>query len=49
MSSTSFTFDLADVHFTLFDQLDLPGRLAKTERYSDFDRDIYEATIGEAH
>jgi alkylation response protein AidB-like acyl-CoA dehydrogenase len=49
MSSTSFTFDLDDVHFTLFDQLDLPGRLAGTERYADLDRDIYEATIGEAH
>ncbi len=49
MSSTSFTFDLADAHFTLFEQLDLPGRLGQSERYSDLDRDIYEATLSEAY
>ena len=49
MSSTSFTFDLEDVYFTLFSQLNMDVELAKMSRYSDLDKDVYQATISEAY
>ncbi len=48
MSSTSFTFDLEDVHFTLFEQLRIQDRLSALEKFADYDRDVYETTLGEA-
>jgi len=47
VSSTTFTYDLEDAHFVLFDQLRAPERLASIARFSDFDRDVLEATIAE--
>ena len=49
MSSTAFTFDTEDLSFTFFDQLKMHEVLAKTEKYGDLDRDLYETTIAEAY
>lgn len=49
MSSTAFTFDTEDAFFTFFDQLRMHEVLAECERYADFDRDVYTATIEEAY
>lgn len=48
MSSTHFTFDLADTAFVLFDQLQIHEHLGKLPRYAEFDREVYEATLNEA-
>src|SRR5262245_42556879 len=48
MSSTTYSVDLEDFAFVLFDQLDIPGQLRGIPRYADFDRDLYEATLAEA-
>ncbi len=47
MSSTSFTVNLRDIQFVLFDQLGMDQKLASVEAYADFDRDVYEATLAE--
>ena len=43
-----FEVDLKDIKFILFEQLDIDEHLAKIERYAEFDRDTYEATLEEA-
>jgi alkylation response protein AidB-like acyl-CoA dehydrogenase len=48
VSSTTFTYDLDDLHFVLFDQLKMHERLGKTEAFRDLDRDVYAATVREA-
>ncbi|MEZ4453469.1 MAG: acyl-CoA dehydrogenase [Nannocystaceae bacterium] len=48
MSSTSFSVDLHDIRFVLFDQHQLHERVRSFARYRDLDRDIYEATLEEA-
>ncbi len=47
MSSTSFTVNLSDIHFVLFDQLGMDRKLASIEAFADFDREVYEATLAE--
>ncbi len=47
--STPFRVDVEDLHFVLFDQLKADRELAKIEAYAELDRDVYEATIEEAH
>ncbi|HVI04037.1 MAG TPA: acyl-CoA dehydrogenase [Enhygromyxa sp.] len=49
MSSTAFTFDTEDVFFTYFDQLRIHEQLGATQKYGEFDRDTYEATVQEAY
>jgi hypothetical protein len=49
MGALSFRVDLEDIRFVLFDQLKVHQDLATIDRYADFDRDTYEATIDEAH
>lgn len=49
MSATSFKADLEDIHFVLFDQLDIHNSLKDVPKYAAFDRDIYESTVAEAH
>lgn len=49
VSSTAFTFDTEDVFFTYFDQLRIHELLGETEKYADFDRDVYETTVQEAY
>jgi alkylation response protein AidB-like acyl-CoA dehydrogenase len=49
VSSTSFTYDLDDAKFALFDQLKMHEKLGDVPLYADFDRDVYEATIEEAY
>lgn len=46
-SSTSFSVDLRDIHFVLFDQLQVDRKLAAVPQYADFDREVYEATLTE--
>jgi alkylation response protein AidB-like acyl-CoA dehydrogenase len=48
MSSTQFAVDLQDIKFTLFDVLDVDVKLAAIERFSDFDKETYEALLDEA-
>ncbi|MBK7826134.1 MAG: acyl-CoA dehydrogenase family protein [Nannocystis sp.] len=48
MSSTSFAVDLQDIHFVLFDQLEMQRKLGQHGRYAELDRDVYEATLAEA-
>ncbi len=48
MGALEFSVDLDDVSFILFEQLDIDAQLSKIERYSDFDRDTYDATLEEA-
>ena len=48
VSSTSFAVDLQDIHFVLFDQLEMQQKLAQHGRYAELDRDVYEATLAEA-
>ena len=48
VSSTSFAVDLQDIHFVLFDQLEMQRKLAQHGRYAELDRDVYEATLAEA-
>jgi alkylation response protein AidB-like acyl-CoA dehydrogenase len=43
-----FDVDLEDIKFVLFEQLEVQTELATIPRYSDFDRDTYEATLDEA-
>ena len=49
VSSTGFTFDTEDLYFTFFDQLRMHEVLGKTEKYADFDRDLYVTTIEEGY
>jgi len=49
VSATSFTYDVDDCFFALFEQHKLHERLEGIEKYADFDRDVYEATIKEAY
>ena len=49
VSSTTFSFDVEDAHFTIFEQLRAHELLGKLERYAELDRDVYEATIAEAY
>ena len=48
MSATGFDIDLRDVHFVLFEQLDVHQELSSYERYADFDVETYKAMIDEA-
>ncbi|MFK7931067.1 MAG: acyl-CoA dehydrogenase, partial [Myxococcota bacterium] len=48
MAATAFSIDLHDIHFALFEVLDIDAKLATIERYSDFDLDMYKATLDEA-
>jgi alkylation response protein AidB-like acyl-CoA dehydrogenase len=45
---SSFSVDMHDLEFVLFDQLAMHERLGKLARYADFDRDIYAAALAEA-
>ncbi|MGB1274574.1 MAG: acyl-CoA dehydrogenase family protein, partial [Nannocystaceae bacterium] len=47
MSSTRFTVNLSDIHFVLFDQLNMAEKLGALEAYTDYDREVYEATLAE--
>jgi alkylation response protein AidB-like acyl-CoA dehydrogenase len=47
VSSTSFAVDLHDIHFVLFDQLEMDKKLASHGKFADLDRDVYEATLTE--
>ncbi|WAS97862.1 acyl-CoA dehydrogenase [Nannocystis punicea] len=47
MSTTSFSVDLRDLHFVLFDQLAAHEQLAAIPRFADLDREVYEATLAE--
>lgn len=49
MSSTSFTADLEDMFFVLFDQLNIDEELTKIEQYSEYDEDTYRTMIEEAY
>ncbi len=49
VSSTTFTFDLEDCHFTLFSQLKMDEMLGKVPDYADLDKDVYKATIEEGY
>jgi len=49
VSSTAFTFDTEDVFFTYFDQLRMHELLGETEKYADFDRDVYQTTVQEGY
>ena len=46
--STPFRVDLEDLEFVLFEQLKVHEQLARIEKYADFDRDLYAATLEEA-
>lgn len=48
MSSAIYKPDLQDMFFTVFDVLDADTRLAGIERFADFDRETYQATLEEA-
>lgn len=48
VSSTTYSADLQDIHFVLFDQLEIDKKLAAIPKYSELDREIYEATLAEA-
>ncbi|HEY0138457.1 MAG TPA: acyl-CoA dehydrogenase family protein, partial [Nannocystis sp.] len=48
MSSTSFAVDLQDIHFVLFDQLEMDRKLGQHGKYADLDREVYEATLTES-
>lgn len=48
MSSMAFDADLQDIFFTVFEQLDADGRLGQLERFADFDKETYQATVEEA-
>lgn len=49
MSATTFTADIRDIHFVLFEQLDLVGKLSGYPRFADFDRDMYTSMLDEAY
>ncbi len=49
MSATNFSFDLQDANFVLFDQLGMDKHLAAVEAFSDFDREVYTATVEQAY
>jgi len=40
VSSTSFAVDLQDIHFVLFDQLEMDRKLGRHGKYADLDRDV---------
>src|SRR5690606_17888698 len=48
VSSTSFSVDLNDIRFVLFDQHQIHEKVGSFARYRELDRDIYEATLDEA-
>ncbi len=48
MSALDFAVDLQDIRFVLFEQLDIDDELSKLEKYAEFDRDTYDATLEEA-
>ncbi len=48
MSATEYKANLEDLHFILFDQLQIHEEFAKYPKYAEFDRDIYVDAIGEA-
>jgi alkylation response protein AidB-like acyl-CoA dehydrogenase len=49
MGALDYRVDLQDIRFVLFDQLEVDKDLAEIEAYEDFDRDMYDAMIDEAH
>ena len=49
VSATSFTYDIDDVCFSLFEQHRIHERLLKLDKYEELDRDVYEATLSEAY
>jgi hypothetical protein len=48
MGSSSFQIDLRDIHFALFDVLQLDQKLKPMARFADFDRETFESTLAEA-
>ena len=48
MSALDFAVDLEDIRFVLFEQLAIENELAKIEKYAEFDKDTYDATLEEA-
>jgi len=46
--SLPFNVDLEDIRFVLHDQFELEAKLSGIERFADFDRDLYDATLEEA-
>ncbi len=48
MAALSYDVDLEDLHFILFDQLDVDQELKAIPRYAEFDQAVYEATLAEA-
>ncbi|MFT5685733.1 MAG: alkylation response protein AidB-like acyl-CoA dehydrogenase [Myxococcota bacterium] len=49
MSATSFTADLRDIRFVLFEQLDITGTLSKFEPFADLDNELCDSMIDEAY
>ncbi len=48
MSATSFTVDMTDISFTLFEQLRVHERLSTIEAYEDYDKDTLDSILEEA-
>ena len=48
VSSTTYSADLQDIRFVLFDQLEVDAKLAALPHFHEFDREIYDATLEEA-
>jgi len=48
MGALTYDIDLEDLHFILFDQLDVDQELKVIPRYAEFDQAVYEATLAEA-
>jgi alkylation response protein AidB-like acyl-CoA dehydrogenase len=48
MGAMQYDVDLTDIQFVLFDQLDIDAELSGIEKYADFDKEIYDATLEEA-
>lgn len=48
MNATEYSIDLRDIHFVVFEQLQVDEALKSVPRYADFDRDLYETMIQSA-
>ena len=48
MSSTTYSADLNDIRFALFDQHRVHEKMGALAPYAELDREIYEATLEEA-
>jgi alkylation response protein AidB-like acyl-CoA dehydrogenase len=49
MSATSFTADLRDIRFVLFEQLDITASLSKFEPFAELDNELCDSMIDEAY